>query len=297
MSRPAALPPDRLEVLERIRTYEARGGEWFFQDVENDPPAKTLHPEDVDYLHETAKFRLNGWLARLIEAVCQAVCRRKYAITVLGGEHLSGLPGGAVLTSNHFAVTENLAVRAAAKSAPGRHRMYKLVREGNYCMPGVIGWLLRYADTLPLSSCVTTMKLLDRAVTRILQNGDFLLVYPEQAMWWYYPKPRPYRIGAFRYAAKNGVPVVPCFVTLSAKKPEKPLRPDNVRYTVHVCPPIYPHPGGSVREEAERMREENFRACRSVYEEVYRRPLCYGDGETVFSPGWSNSTGSRMEEN
>ena len=183
---------------------------------------------------------------------------------------------------DHFAVTENLAVRLAAQRAPGRHRMYKLVREGNYAMPGVIGWLLRYADTLPLSSCVTTMKGLDRAISRILRNGDFVLVYPEQAMWWYYPKPRPYRIGAFRYAAKNGVPVVPCFVTLSAKNAGKPISPANMRYTIHVCPPIRPDGTHSVREEAERMREENFRLCREVYERVYGKTLDYSDGELLF---------------
>lgn len=282
MSRPYVLPPDRLEVQERIRTYEARGGEWFFADVENDPPARVLHPEDVDYLHETARFRVNGLLARAAEAVCQAFCRRRYAITVEGAENLRGLTGSAVFTSNHFAVTENLAVRLAAQRAPGRHRMYKLVREGNYSMPGVIGWLLRYADTLPLSSCVATMKRLDRAVSRILQNGDFLLVYPEQAMWWYYPKPRPYRIGAFRYAAKNGVPVVPCFVTLAAKDPKKPVSPENIRYTIHVCEPILPDAGRGVREEAERMREENFRLCREVYERVYKKPPDCGGGELLF---------------
>ena len=282
MSRPYVLPPDRAEVQSRIRTYAARGGEWFFADVENDPPAKVLRPEDVDYLHKTVKFRVNSWFARLTESVCQAFCRRKYAITVEGAENLRGLTGGAVWTSNHFAVTENLAVRLAAQRAPGRHRMYKLVREGNYAMPGVIGWLLRYADTLPLSSCVATMKGLDRAVSRILRSGDFILVYPEQAMWWYYPKPRPYRIGAFRYAAKNGVPVVPCFVTLSAKNAGKPLSPANMRYTIHVCPPICPDGTRSVREEAERMRAENFRLCREVYERVYGKPLDYSDGERLF---------------
>ena len=282
MSRPYVLPPDRAEVQSRIRTYAARGGEWFFADVENDPPAKVLRPEDVDYLHETVKFRVNGWFARLTESVCQAFYRRKYAITVEGAENLRGLTGGAVWTSNHFAVTENLAVRLAAQRAPGRHRMYKLVREGNYAMPGVIGWLLRYADTLPLSSCVATMMGLDRAISRILRSGDFILVYPEQAMWWYYPKPRPYRIGAFRYAAKNGVPVVPCFVTLSAKNAGKPISPANMRYTIHVCPPIRPDGTHSVREEAERMREENFRLCREVYERVYGKTLDYSDGELLF---------------
>lgn len=39
---------ERREVLERIDEYERKG--WFEKDVENDPPAPELRPEDVDYL-------------------------------------------------------------------------------------------------------------------------------------------------------------------------------------------------------------------------------------------------------
>ena len=39
---------ERREVLERIDEHERKG--WFEKDVENDPPAPELRPEDVDYL-------------------------------------------------------------------------------------------------------------------------------------------------------------------------------------------------------------------------------------------------------
>lgn len=275
MRTPRPLPPDRQAVLDKIRDYEGRGGEYFFRDVEDDPPARVLMPQDVDYLHETARFKINGFFSRLVERVCGCVVRRRYAVTVTGAEHLRGLTGGAVFTSNHFSVTENLAVKWAGEAAPGRHRMYKLVREGNYSMPGVIGWLLKYCDTLPLSSHLGTMKLLDRAVAQLLKEGNFLLIYPEQAMWWYYQKPRPYRLGAYYYAAKNGVPVVPCFITLHPKNPKREMLPDNVRYAVHVMPLIYPRADRAPREEARRMREENARLCREMYERVYGVPLRY----------------------
>ena len=50
---------ERREVLERIDEYERKG--WFEKDVENDPPAPELRPEDVDYLgKETFKQNQNG---------------------------------------------------------------------------------------------------------------------------------------------------------------------------------------------------------------------------------------------
>ncbi|MBQ7172059.1 MAG: 1-acyl-sn-glycerol-3-phosphate acyltransferase [Clostridia bacterium] len=280
-----SLTPDRIAVLERIREYETRGGEWFFENAEEDPPSRTLTPEDVDYLRKTAKFRVNGFFARLAERAAFPFFRRKYGMTLAGAEHLASLTGGAVFTSNHFDRFESLAVRYAASRAPGKHRLWKLIREGNYFIPGILGWFLRYADTLPLSSSVKTMGLLERAVGEILARGDFLLVYPEQAMWWNYKKPRPYRIGAFHFAAKNGVPVVPCFVTLREKDPALPLLPDNVAYTVHVGEPIFPDPALSVRENAEAMRKENAAFARAVYEKTYGEPLCYLCGEDPFAAG------------
>lgn len=271
------LPPDRLEVLEKIKTYEQMGGEAFFNDVESDPPTRPLLPQDVDYLHRTRRFRYNGWICRGMEWVCKYFFRHSFAIQVRGAEQLAKVPGGAILTSNHFAVTENLAVKLAADRARPKRRLYKLVREGNYFMPGIIGYLLKYCDTLPLSSNIQTMILLDKAIKEILQSGDFILVYPEQSMWWNYTKPRPYRMGAFYYAAKNHVPVVPCFVTLRRKHPNKPDSPNNIAYTIHVMEPIFPDPARTAKENARKMRERNFTLCCEKYEEIYQKPLRYTD--------------------
>lgn len=269
------LPPDRLAVLEKISDYERLGGDYFFRDVEDDPPSEILMPSDVDYLHSTTKFKVNGFLSRGVEWACKNICKSKFNITIHGSENLKNLTGGAIFTSNHFSVTENLAVKLAGERAPGKHRMYKLVREGNYFMPGFIGWLLKYCDTLPLSSNLLTMKMLDEAISQILKNGDFILVYPEQAMWWNYKKPRPYKIGAYYYAAKNDVPIVPCFVTLHAKDARYDMLPDNLRYEIHIMPLIYPQKDVRHHSDAQRMLEENLRLCRETYERVYGEKLEY----------------------
>ncbi len=275
--RSLTLPPDRIAVLKRIRLNERIGGDFFFRDVEEDPPSRTLLPGDVDYLHETVRYKVNGGLSRMVEKTAKLLFRRKLRMSVIGEENLAGIKGGAIFTANHFAVTDNLAIKNVADSVPGKHRMYKLVREGNYFMPGFIGWLLRYCDTLPLSGSVHTMKKLDDAITRILKRGDFILIYPEQAMWWNYRKPRPYKIGAFCYAAKNGVPVVPCFTAILPKNGEDIYKPDNIRYETHIMEPIYPDESLRMSERAAKMLEENIRVCREAYEKIYGEELVYGE--------------------
>ncbi|MBP5271108.1 MAG: 1-acyl-sn-glycerol-3-phosphate acyltransferase, partial [Clostridia bacterium] len=118
---------------------------------------------------------------------------------------------------------------------------------------------------LPLSSSLKTSALLGRAVGEILSRGDFILIYPEQAMWWNYDKPRPLRPGAYYYAASNSVPVVPTFTTLSPKRKDREMLPDNVAWTLHVGAPILPDPSLTVRENASRMMSANLEFNRSVY--------------------------------
>lgn len=278
----AALPDDRKRVLEKITEYETLGGEYFFRDVEDDPESRTLMPEDVDYLREKPISKIKQLIAVITEEFARLIFTRKFDMEIKGEDKLAELRGGAVFTSNHFSVFENLAVLNASKKAKGRHKLFKVVREGNFFMTGVIGFLLKNCRTLPLSSNMHTMMQLDCAIGKILEKDDFVLIYPEQSMWWNYKKPRPYRIGAFRYAAKYNVPIVPCFVTLSEKHNDKTGRTD-IKYTLHILDLIYPEKELTVRENADKMLEKNAAQTKAKYEEIYGVPLTYlcDDKETV----------------
>lgn len=269
---------ENLDIYRRISDYEKMGGEYFFKDVENDPPSHTLMPDEVDYLCRKPKTKILRTAANILESAAASVIDKRYNIKIEGAENLIDLPGGAVITSNHFSPTENIAVRKAIKSTYRKKSLYKIVREGNYFMPGMIGFLLKYCNTLPLSGNIYTMANLNHAVAELLSKGNLILIYPEQAMWRNYRKPRPYRIGAYYYAAKSNVPVIPCFVTVdNNKKPYGKFVAADYEYTVHVMPPIFPDSAKSVRENAAEMQNRNFEMCKSKYEEVYKIPLSYED--------------------
>ncbi len=276
MKKPPAPSPERLRVLEKIEEYERLGGDYFFCDVENDPPHTTLMLEDVDYLYETPARKWGRMCATTIRTLFgKSITKGKFHLTVEGEEHLKGLTGGAVFTSNHFGPFENLCVREAAKHAPGKHRFFCVIREGNYAIPGFLGFLLKNCDTLPLSSSAHTMAHFNRAVKQYLKEGCHVLIYPEQAMWYRYKKPRPYRIGAFHIAAKNGVPVVPCFVTFLEHNDLDSDGFPRLTYTIHIMPPIWPDKEKSPKENAAWMLERNAALTRQKYEEIYGIPLTY----------------------
>ncbi|MBR2296452.1 MAG: 1-acyl-sn-glycerol-3-phosphate acyltransferase, partial [Clostridia bacterium] len=235
------LAPDRVEVVEKIKKYEAEGGESFFLDVENDPPSRTIMPDEVDYLNKKLSSKIKCFFARIIEWFAQRVVKKKFDITVEGAENIRDITGGAIITSNHFSIFENLAVKIANEKTKKKHKFWKVIREGNYFMPGIIGFLLKNCRTLPISSNLHTMQKLDKAISTIVKKGDFVLVYPEQAMWWNYKKPRPFKIGAFKIAYKANVPIIPLFISMKDDtrfdKDGYPIQ----RHTLHVMEPIFPN--------------------------------------------------------
>lgn len=270
----AAARKEREEVLARIAALEAAGGESFFVDVEPDPPGHPLAPDEVDYLQKKPANRVKAFFARRLADLSLLWFGHDLRITLEGVENLRGLPqnGGAIMTSNHFSKFESLCVLKAAKKVPGRHRLWRVIKGNNVFIPGIIGFLMRHCDTLPLSTNLRTQRLFAEDLGTILSRGGLVLIYPEQAMWWNYRKPRPHKPGAYFYAAKNHVPVIPLFVTMA----DQAGRTDGAgfpkqAYTVHILPPIYPDPALSLRENERAMQEKNEQLCREVYERVYYR--------------------------
>lgn len=271
------LAQDRVDVINRISQFEKEGGESFFENAEIDPPSRPILPDEVDYLNKKLSSKIKTFFACIIEWIGKKIMKKKFDITVVGEENIRDIKGGAIITSNHFGFFESLNVKIASEKAKQKHKLYKVVREGNFFMTGLFGFLLKNCRTLPLSSNLHTMKKLDLSISELLKKNNFILIYPEQALWWNYPKPRPYRIGAYHYAAKNNVPVIPCFVTLSKKGTiGKDGFPD-LKYTIHVMKPIYPDPDKKVRDNAREMQAENSRLTFAKYEEVYGVPVTYGD--------------------
>ena len=160
--------------------------------------------------------------------------------------------------------------------------MERILREGNYTnFPGFYGVLMRNCYTFPLSSNRDTMKKFLSSMDTVLQHGDFMLVYPEQSMWWNYRKPKPLKKGAYTFAAKNHVPVLPCFITME----DSDILGDDgfyvQEYTIHIAEPIYPDPQKTQAENVDAMRRKNAVVWKQIYEEFYGIPLVYDTAEAV----------------
>lgn len=286
---------DRIEVLKKIEQLEREGK--FDIDVEDDPPTIVLTPENIDYLRTTMTSKIKRIFANKVgERFLDDLLKNNKLIIkdVNGIENLNKVETGALITCNHFNPYDCFTIEKVFRmSKQGKtKRLHKVIREGNYTnFPGFYGFLFRNADTLPLSSSNRTMVEFMKAVDTLLQRGEFILIYPEQSMWWNYRKPKPLKVGAFKIAARNGVPVVPIFITMD----DSDMIGDDgfpiQEYTVNIGEPIYPDENLTEKENTNNMLEENSRVWKGIYEEFYKIPLEYTtvkkeDGSRFINNDW-----------
>ena len=269
----------KLKLLERIAELERQ--ELWHLDVEDDPETYPLMPDQVDYLNEKLSSRIKNKIANIAGArfFDKMIANRQLIVKEIRGiENFTAVKGGKFVTCNHFSVCDNYAVWIALRDHMDGKMLYKVIREGNYTNPPKpFGLFMRHCNTLPLSGQTATMKKFLRAVGTLLGRGETILIYPEQSMWWNYRKPKPLQDGAFSLAVRNKAPIVPIFITM-----EDSDVPDGdgffvQEYTVHILPAIYPDETLSGAEAREKMKWENYNAWVKVYEEVYQKPLVYGE--------------------
>ncbi|MEG9430252.1 MAG: lysophospholipid acyltransferase family protein [Christensenellaceae bacterium] len=269
---------ERLKVIARINEYEKAGR--FNDDVEDDPPTTVIRPNDVDYVNKklSSKFltRLANFLGRtFFESMIK---KNKFIIKEITGlDNAAAVKQGAIVTCNHFNIRDNYAVyRALIPVFKKRQYLYKVIKEGNYTnFKGPIRLMMRHANTLPLSSDFETMKKFYAGVKTLLNRGEKILIYPEQAMWFNYRKPRPMQIGAFRLAARNNAPVLPAFICMKDSEFSDDDGFPVQEYYIHFFPAIYPDENLSEKENAEKMREKNHELWVNRYEEFYNEKLTF----------------------
>lgn len=270
--------PDRVAILKKIEEFELEGR--FSEDVEDDPPGRVLQPDEIEYIRKSRADKLKTKAAyKAARSFLNDLIDKKKLIIkeIKGVENFKNLQSGAIITCNHFNAFDSFAIQLAYEAAEQPQReFYRVIREGNYTsFPGFYGVLMRHCNTLPISSNLRTLQKFMAAVNQLLREGHFVLVYPEQSMWWNYRKPKPLQKGAYMFAARNNVPVLPCFITM---KDSDIMGEDGFfvqEYTIHIGEPIYPDESKRLRANVDEMMAKNFEVWKNIYEEEYQMPLYY----------------------
>jgi len=271
---------ERVKLLDKVKEFEKNGR--FDVDVLEDPPAPVLEPDQIDYLKKKLSSKVKNYIAVKMGVKFYEKIENSHQIIikdVIGIENLNNLKTGGIITSNHFNPFEALAVEKVFRfiSEKGKtNKLYAVIREGNYTnFPGLYGFLFRNGETLPLSSNHKTMKKFYSAVEEILNRGDFILIYPEQSMWWNYQKPKPLKDGAYHFSIKHDVPIIPFFITTKDSEYSDDAGFPILEYYIHIQKPIYKENNLTRKDNIKLMKKKNFEVWQQIYEDFYKIPLEY----------------------
>ena len=196
---------------------------------------------------------------------------------IIGIDNMRNLDSGAIITSNHFSPKDSTMIIYANKKAGKKKPIDIIIEEENVIMKGQFRFLLRNCGTIPISKSKEYMS--NRfmpAIKELLKRKHFILIYPEEQMWFNYRKPRTCKIGAYHLAAKNNVPILPCFVAMEERKGEYEEDGFNkLKYTLYIMPPIYPDSSKDIKTNKEEMQKKDYEAKVNAYETAYGKKLVY----------------------
>lgn len=284
----------RDEVIRNIQQAVLEGD--FNRKVEvGDPVMTSEEKAQIVRAHLAARrtfgFRAKTLIARGLANTLSMWLNRDTEIR--GMEHIAGISGGAMITCNHFNPLDNTVVRCFARKA-GKRRLPVVSQETNLAMTGPLGFLMNYADITPISANPHYMQrdFLD-ILTGLAGKNEFILIYPEQELWFNYRKPRPFKRGTYYYAARLNIPVIPCFIEMQETDQMAAPGFRQVRCVLHIMPPLYPDPALSVKENSVWMCRRDYELKKQAYEAAYGKELDY-----TFEPwdiaGWMQDGGDAV---
>lgn len=226
------------------------------------PFGKNWKIPDGNYRYrQTGIDRLaTGFWRTMMRLVAPVALKILYGARVTGRENLKALgKQGAFCVCNHFSYLDTLFVRQAV----GHYRSYHTMTQWNN-KTGIGGHIIRHGGMLPFSSNLGAMKNLLHELERLLSEGKIVNIYAEQAMWINYQKPRPMKEGAFYYAVKYRVPILPLFCTFRKNK-----RGHMRKLRIHILPAVYADESLPRGERIAKMKADAELAWRTCYEEAY----------------------------
>lgn len=280
---------DRKAVIENIKLF-AESGQFHNKVERNDPvltPKQSRRISD-SYLENknSLTFRLKTVLGVFLAQSATKIINKNTEI--VGLEKIPKDLGGVLITSNHFSPLENTVIRHLTNTL-GRKKLGIISQTSNFAMTGIIGYIMNYADTIPIS---TDPRYLARDFLSILRDRlvdkkHAILLYPEQEMWFNYRKPRPPKNGAYFYAAKLDVPILSCFVEIVDMDEDDTAEFKKVKYILHILDVLYPDQNKTVKENTEELGIADYTLKKNCYETVYSKELTYSFDNSDIA-GWKD---------
>lgn len=212
----------------------------FIQDENTDvinlwEPLEFKIDKDYEYVKQGKIFRFFSNILYYIIAlpILKLVTKIVYDFKIEGKENLKNIDGGAVSVSNHVLILDCAMIGLAYKFK----KVYYTTSVGSFKIP-FVRKLIRLLRAIPIPKEITNKKEFIKQINDTVKNGGIVHFYPEAALWPYYNKLRKFKNGAFNFAIKNNVPVIPMVFTFRNSKGIRKIFKRKKDVTLTILPQI-----------------------------------------------------------
>ena len=180
-------------------------------------------------------------------------------VKVYGRKNIKGIKS-AITVSNHvhyldFSFATNFICRM--------HRTHVVSNTDNFDIP-VAGRLISAYGVMPLPQTPKASINFYKQITEYLKKGRYIHIYPEASNWFYYNKLRPHKSGAYHFASKNNVPVIPYVIVFRPSKGLHRLIRKRPLVSLYICKPIYPDTSLDIRDCNEDLMQKTLAEMQEV---------------------------------
>ncbi len=175
-----------------------------------------------------------------------------YDLKIEGKENIKNLKTGAISVSNHVLILDCTMVGLSF----GLRKIYFTTREGSFKIP-FIRKLIKLLRAVPIPTNTKSKIHFVKEVDKAIQNGKIIHFYPEKALWPYCEKIRNFKSGAFKFAVRNKVSVIPIVITFRTPKGIRKFFKKKKDVTVKILEPVnYINEKESEKYRVEKLKEQ-----------------------------------------
>ena len=194
--------------------------------------------ENYPYREKTFSWKFkNFWLNVLLNLAVIPVTNIRYAVRVEGRKNLrkykNELKNGFVSVSNHIAEWDYLALLSAMYP----RKAFFPIWSRNMETP--MAPIFKTIGGIPVPLSARGAKKFIQAMDSVLEEKKWLHVYAEGSMWFFYPAVREFQNGAFFFAVRHDVPILPLAISYREPKGLYRLFKKHPNFTVHIGEPLF----------------------------------------------------------
>lgn len=220
--------------------------------------------EHFDFVPQNRMFKIKRALvAALLHTVVFPLTHLTHGLRIYGREHLkehkAELQNGAITVSNHVFMWDYLCVLKAIRPHIAHFPAWKPNFESGF-QP-----FMRLLGGMPIpEGDARAMRTFKKALDEVVESGEWLHVFPEGSLWYFYPDIRPLKPAAFMYAAKYGKPLIPISMSFRPRTGFRKLFGKGPFVDLHIAAPLYADASLPTREAALELRARAYRIMQEM---------------------------------